>query len=257
MPIGIGTGLAISAGGSLLGGLFGAGASKNAASQQAAAAKYAAQLQYQMYEQTVKRLQPWTDQGTAAVGQLGGLLGLPGQTSSIPGWDTGSLVKPFQPTMAQLQQTPGYQFTLQQGEQATTNAAAAMGLGQSGSLLKGASSYAEGLASTTYQQQFNNYWAQLGQVYNELSGISTQGANAAALQGQAGQQTATSAGNFLTSGAAASAAGTIGAASALTQGLTGAASLPLQMAMFNKLGQFAGGGGGSQISAGTDSTEAV
>jgi len=32
--------------------------------------------------------------------------------------DMGNLIAPFNPTMAQLQSTPGYQFSLQQGLQA-------------------------------------------------------------------------------------------------------------------------------------------
>lgn len=214
----------IGAAGALGGGAIGASGSKSAAGQQSKAAEQAAMLQYQMYQQTVARLAPWTASGTAANTQLAGLLGLPGY-SAAGGMGTGSLVKPFDPTMDQLRQTPGYQFTLQQGLQATQNQASA--LGQGGGVLpggglavsgpegKGLSQFAEGLASTTYQQQFNNYWAQLNNIYNMLSGASAQGANAAALTGQSGQAAATAAGNALQGGAAASAAGTVGAANAL------------------------------------------
>lgn len=252
----VGAGLAIAGGGSLLGGLFGAGASKSAGNAQAEAAKYAANLQYQMYQQTVQRLQPWTDAGTAAVKSLGGFLGLPGYSSAPSGWGVGSATQPFQPTMAQLAQTPGYQFTLQQGQQGVQNSLAAMGLGSSGAAVKGAANYAEGLASTTYQQQFNNYWNQIGQVYNMLTGASQSGGSAAANQGQAGLTTGANMGNAIMSGAAAQASGTIGAASALGGAVSNAASLPLQYAMFQKLGQY-GTTTPSQIGAGTDTTEAI
>ena len=217
---------AIAAGGAIVGGGIGASGAKSAAGTQSAAAQQAALLQYQMYTQTAARLAPWVASGSAANAQLAGLLGLPGYSASgAGGLGTGALVKPFDPTMDQLKQTPGYQFTLQQGLQATQNQATA--LGQGGGVLpggglavsgpegKGMAQFAEGLASTTYQQQFNNYWAQLNNIYNMLSGTSAQGANAAALTGQSGQAASTAAGNALQAGGAASAAGQIGAANAL------------------------------------------
>jgi hypothetical protein len=80
---------------------------------------------------------------------------------------------------------------------------------------KGLAQYAEGLASTTYQQQFQNYWSQLNNIYNMLSGASAAGANAAAGVGQAGTATAQAAANALQTGAAGTAAGQIQAANAL------------------------------------------
>lgn len=59
--------------------------------------------------------------------------------------------------LAALQATPGYQFTLNQGLQATKSQLSAMGLADSGSAIKGAAQYAEGLAGTTYQGIVSNY----------------------------------------------------------------------------------------------------
>lgn len=81
---------------------------------------------------------------------------------------------------------PGYQFTLNQGLKATQNSAAARGLGSSGAALKGAASYATGLAQSNY----NNY-------FNQLMGITQLGENAAAQTGAYGTQTASSVGNNL------------------------------------------------------------
>lgn len=50
---------------------------------------------------------------------------------------------------------PGYGFTLQQGLKATQNSAAARGLGSSGAALKGAATFATGLANSTYGDVFN------------------------------------------------------------------------------------------------------
>lgn len=257
--IGLGAGAAIAGVGSLIGGGIGASGSKSAAKTQAAAAQQAAQLQYQMYQQTADRLQPWVTSGTAAQEQLGGLLGLTGYSASgAGGMATGSLVQPFQPTMAQLSQTPGYQFTLQQGLQAVQNQSSSLGqgggvmpgggLGASGPEAASMSTYAENLASTTYQQQFSNYWTQLNNIYNMLSGASSTGANAAAGVGQAGTATAQSAANALQTGAAAQAAGQVGAANAIGGSVNQLGGIANNTAILNamlKSGLLGGGGAGS------------
>jgi hypothetical protein len=234
----------IAAAGSVIAGGIGAGASKSAASKQADANTHAADLVFQMYQQTAARLKPFVDTGVSANTQLGSFLGLPGSpVAATGGFAPGAGVQPFQPTMAQLEQTPGYQFTKAQGLQATTNAATAMGLGKSGSLLKGIDSFTTGLASTTYQQQFNNYWSQLGNVFNMLQGVSTSGANAAAQTGQAGTTAAAQQGNFTAAAGQNQAAGTLNAANALTGSIGSVSSLPLQLALFNQAQGAAGGGG--------------
>lgn len=249
----------IGAAGALGSGIIGGGASKSAAKTQSAAAQQAAQLQYQMYQQTANRLQPWVDTGTAAQSQLGGLLGLSGYTASgVGGLGTGALTTPFQPTMQQLSQTPGYQFTLQQGVNAVQNEFTAAGQGggitpggtaaPSGPEAQGTAQYAENLASTTYQQQFQNYWSQLNNIYNMLSGTSSTGANAAAGVGQAGQAAATGAGNALQAAGAAQAGGTVGAANALGGSLGGIGNIAQNYALISaiqKMGNPVAQGGGS------------
>lgn len=93
-----------------------------------------------------------------------------GNLPSVPGQLTGPSAPgqiaapdaPAQMTQAQLEATPGYQFNLSQGLAATQNSAAARGLGVSGAALKGAATFATGLADSTYQQQFNNQLANFG-----------------------------------------------------------------------------------------------
>jgi hypothetical protein len=134
----------------------------------------------------------------------------------------------FNPTMEQLEQTPGYQFTLQQGNKALDNAMAAKGLSLSGAQLKGLDAYNTGLASQTFQQQyqnalqnFNTNYGQAADQYNRAAGLVGLGQNAAAGVGNAGLQTASNIGNNITSGANALAAGQIGSTNALTGGLSG------------------------------------
>ncbi len=64
------------------------------------------------------------------------------------------LQKPITLDQATLENLPGYQFTKTQGLKAVQNSAAARGLGVSGAALKGAATFATGLADKTYLDQF-------------------------------------------------------------------------------------------------------
>lgn len=236
--MGIGTaalvGGAISGIGSIASGIMGSNAADQAAQTQAAAAGNATALQEQIYQTNLGLLSPFVAAGQTGVNNLVGRLS--------------SLTTPFQPTQAQLAATPGYQFTLQQGLQATQNAYAAQGLGSSGSALKGAANYAEGLAGTTYQQQFQNYLAQNQQIFNMLSNLSQQGISAGGALAGVGVQAGQGISNTLTSGAAAQAAGIVGSTNALTNALSGVAggagNTALLLAL-NNAGMFGGAGGTS------------
>jgi hypothetical protein len=232
--ISVPTAIAISGGlgavGSVASGVIGANAAQSAASTQAQAAYSAQQLQAQEFQETQANLAPFVQAGVTALPQLQAL------TGTNPGGNplTARLTAPFNPTMAQLAATPGYQFTLGQGEQAVTNSFASQGLGginygngvlsPSGAALKGAANYAEGLASTTYQQQFQNYLTQNQQIYNMLGGITGSGQNAAAGLGSLALQSAGQQGASLLAAGTASAAGTVGAANAITNALGGTGS---------------------------------
>jgi hypothetical protein len=76
-----------------------------------------------------------------------------------------------------MQQSPGYQFQLQQGLNSVQNAAAAGGGALSGATLKAMQQYGTGLAAQDYQNMYNNYLKsqQLGQeaqgqAYNQYQG---------------------------------------------------------------------------------------
>ena len=69
------------------------------------------------------------------------------------------LTAPYAPTLSNLEQFPGYQFAKDAGLEATQNSMAGQGLGRSGNALVGGANYSEGLASTTFQQGFQDYWA--------------------------------------------------------------------------------------------------
>ena len=209
---------ALGAGASLVGSSMQSSAIQSAAAQQAAAAQTASQQQMAMFNQVQGNLSPFMQGGQQALTQLQGLTGTGVGGNPL----TAPLTSQFQPTMAQLAQTPGYQFSLDQGLKATQNSYAAQGLGASGAAMKGAANYAQGLAGTTYQTQFQNNLSQNAQIASILQNQVNTGANAAAGLSSAGIQSTALSNQAAMSGAAASAAGTVGAANAYAGGLTGA-----------------------------------
>jgi hypothetical protein len=233
--VGVGTAVAGIAGSAMQ-----SSAAGDAAQTQADAANRASDLQWQQFQQMRQSLQPYMDLGQSKVRDINYMLG-------------SGLLNPqfqFNPTMEQLEQTPGYQFTLNQGLNTLNNQMAAKGLNLSGAQARGIADYTTGLASQTYQQQYQNalqnfltnYNVNTDQ-YNRLSGLVGMGENAAAGVGNAGLQTASNAGNFLTSGANALAAGRIGGANAIAGGIGSAAQGGLLYGlMSNQAGAGAGGG---------------
>ena len=204
--------------------IIGSNAAQSAAKTQAAAADQASAAQLAMYNSIQQNEQPFLNLGTSALPALQFGLGLGGSPAAGQSGAAGSLIAPFSPTMAQLSQTPGYQFALQQGLEATQNSFAGKGLGSSGAALKGAADYATGLASTTYQQQFQDYWINNQNALSALQNTTGMGQNAAAQLGGFGQNAVTASNAALTSGAAASAAGTVGSANAINAGISGITS---------------------------------
>ncbi|NNP70928.1 DNA transfer protein p32 [Acinetobacter sp. Ac_5812] len=173
--------------GKAIGGITGANsqakAAQNAASTQADSAKYASDIQKQMFDQTRKDQQQYMDAGGAALKKLLGLSGLNNE-------DTRNV----------LYSDPGYQFRLNQGLDATQSSAAAGGGLLSGATLKALNNYAQDTASNEY-----------GNAYNRLSNLVGLGQNAAAGVGNAGLQTGQAMANNAMAGANTTAAGQIAA----------------------------------------------
>lgn len=233
--VGVGTAVAGIAGSAMQ-----AGAASDAADTQAQAANNAANMQWQQFQQMQKNLKPYMDLGT------NNIQGMQDQLGRL-----GGMQFSFNPTMQQLEQTPGYQFTLNQGLNTLNNQMAAKGLNLSGAQARGIADYTTGLASNTYQQQYQNalqnFMTNYGvgsDQYNRLAGLVGIGENAAAGVGNAGLQTASNAGNLLTSGANAQAAGRIGSANAIAGGLSSAGQGGLLYSLMNN-----GGFGSSAASA--------
>lgn len=270
----LGLGIAGSIGGSAIGAI---GASK-AAGAQAGAARSAAELQHEDAQAALAfqqkefatqqaNLAPWLKAGTQGIGTLSGLLSTPGQGLLMP-W-----TQQFNaPTGAQAAQTPGYQFTLQQGQNAIENSAAARGGLLSTGAMKTLDQYTTGLANQTYgdvynralteyQQSYNIFQGNQTNTFNRLAALSGVGQTAANTLGQLGQQAAGNVANInLTSGGqignslmaagAATASGYAGIANSLTGGISNVNQYLLLQQLMQQQG--GGGGGGGQPPAGTN-----
>jgi hypothetical protein len=195
----------ISGGAGLIGSGMQASAASSAAKTQADAANRASQNQMDMFQQIQRNLAPYMGVGTNGIGAFNNQMFGGGALGQAPNMTTGSgdvwsgapttgsgdifngspslitggaLPSVYQPwgtgadAQATLEQTPGYQFTLNQGLKSLGNSFASRGLGASGAALKGASQYTTGLADNTYNQQLQNNMAQQGQQYGQ--GLSNQ-----------------------------------------------------------------------------------
>jgi hypothetical protein len=226
--------------------LFGSRSASKAADTQAAAADRAAELQNQQYQQTRQDQAPFREAGLTAQNRLMTLLGIGGQAPSTGGGgsnvagmvanavrDSGAVgsglnIDPNSPDygkyardfgMADFQADPGYAFRLSEGQKQLDRQAAIRGGQISGSALKAAGRYGQDMASQEFTNAFNRYQINRSNQINPLQGFMTGGQSATNLVGQAGQNYATNAGNMITGGAAAQAAGQVGAANALTGGV--------------------------------------
>lgn len=210
-------GAGISGAASIFGASQQASASKKAAQLQLQAAQLAAQTQLTMFGQTQANERPYLDLGNQGAAELGNRL-----------TDLTTPIDFHTPTAAEAQATPGYQFTLNNGLKGAQNGFAARGLGLSGAAIKGASTYASGLADSTYgdvfnraQQEWTDKTTNQNNAYNKLAGVAGIGASAATGQGQLAAYTGSSVASNLISGGNAQAAGINGAAAATTSGING------------------------------------
>jgi hypothetical protein len=250
---------AIGAGGSILGGLFGASAAKKAAKIQAENAKRVADMAVgekqkgvaesyagehianvrlsDVYGQEQNALAPYLNAGAGAVTTLSNM--------TKPG---GALASQFSFDPSQVANDPGYKFRLEQGQLALERSAAARGQTFSGGTLKALTGYGQDMASQEYQAAYNralstfatnrttalqplNTLLNLGQNATGMFGSAAQNygntsaanaINTSQYRGNLGMDTARIAGEALTGGANARAAGVVGGANALTSGISGA-----------------------------------
>jgi len=193
--------------GSVVGGLFsgilgGLGA-KSAADTQAQAANNATQAQQQMFEQQFNAQAPWRQAGSNALGQIAGM----GDYFNHQ----------FNANDLNANLGPNYQFMLNQGLTAATNAGNLYSPG--GNTIQGATTFAENYAGNAYQQAYNNYTNNQTNIFNRLASIAGLGQTAASNSATGASQFAGGIANTMTGAGNALASGIVGGTNAITGGL--------------------------------------
>lgn len=218
---------AVAAGGSIYASQTGANAAKSAANTQAGAANNASATELGMYNQTVGREAPYVNAGNNALGQMQSLIGTlggpGGPTNPIlamlgigPGGASGGGINP-----STFQGSPGYQYELQQGQNAVTNSNAHAGLG--GNALRELQQNGQQLANQNWNQYLGNasgaYQNALQNYLGPLSGLVTGGQNAAGNLGTIGTGVGNQVGGNQLGAGNALAGAQIGAANAQVGGI--------------------------------------
>lgn len=193
-------------------GYLGSQAAKEGAQEQAGATDRAAALSNAQYYQTREDQAPFREAGINALGVL--------QRTA------GNVPPSFKFTNQDMYADPGYGFRFSEGQKALDRSAAARGGLISGGALKAATRFGQEMGSQEYQNAYNRAFTGYGadvarenQLYNRQAALAGIGQTATNLTNQAGASNAANVGNLMTSGAAASAAGRVGEANALTSGI--------------------------------------
>ena len=210
--------------------ILGSNAASDAASQQVGAAREASALSDAQFQQTRQDQMPFLQAGVRALGKL----------------ETASDYTPF--GMDQFQADPGYAFRLKEGQKALDAQAAARGGLISGNALRAAVGYGQDMGSQEYQNAFNRYQSERASRLAPLQSLAGVGQTTAANLGATGAANANTMGNYLTGGAAAGAAGTVGAANAYTSGLGTYLNYNQGNNLVNALSRNRTGGGGGLMS---------
>jgi hypothetical protein len=200
----------------VIAGLVGADAAKSAAETQAQSAREANALLYKMYQEQKGLQEPFRGAGITAQNRLLDLLGL-SQNRGAEGF--GKYGRDF--SMSDFTADPGYAFRLAEGQKTLDRQAAARGGLISGGALKAATRYGQDMGSQEYQNAFNRYQTNRANQLQPLGSLLTSGQAAASNQAAAAGNYGTQAGGNITGAGAATAAGQVGSANALTNALSG------------------------------------
>ena len=194
-----------------------------AAKTQAASADRASQIQWDMYDQTRKDLDPYKQAGATSLSQMMGQMTPDGYfNQTYTGQD--------------IYSDPSYQFRLQQGQDAIQSSAAAKGGLLTGATLKALQNYGQESANQEYSNAYNRFNADQTNRYNRLSNLVGIGQNAAAQVGNAGAQTAQAVANNTMAGANSIAAGQVASANNWANTANNLGSMATSYAMMKNSG---------------------
>jgi hypothetical protein len=212
------TAAVVMGGASLASGYMQGEAAKSGANRISEGARYAADINKQMFDITNENLRPYREAGTTTLKDL--LARTPELTRAYTAEDFAKGID------------PGYQFRLAQGQKAFENQANRGGGLISGNVFQGMQDYTQGQASQEFGNAFARNTTQQTNIFNRLKGIADMGLSATGTTGEAALRTGESMGSAALVGSQAQAAGDIGSARAYGntfQGMANAATLPFIM----------------------------
>lgn len=189
----------------------GSKAAGKASDTQLQAQRESNEMQWDMYEQNRKDLEPWRKAGITALGQLGTGLRTGGEFNRNFG-------------LSDFEADPGYAFRQSEGQKAIDNSAAARGSTLSGATLKALSRFGQDTASAEYGNAYNRWNNDVSNRFNRISGVAGTGQQATQQIGQYGQTTANTVAQGNTNTANNVAGNTIGAGNARASGYVGIAN---------------------------------
>jgi len=240
----------VSAGAGLIGSSMSAGAAEDAANAQVASADRQTQFQKQIFDIQNAQQAPFRGAGYTALNEIGSLL--PGTYQKYDaqgnpigtGTGSGYLTKEF--TNLDLNQylAPNYGFQLEQGLGATRNALNATGGLIGGNAQKGLIDYNQLFAGNAYQNAFNNFQNQRGNIYNTLAGIAGIGQTSTNQTNTNATNYGTNVANLGVGSANATASGIIGSNNAWAGGLQNAGNMYMLSNLLNQGGGINNLGGG-------------
>lgn len=169
-------------GSAVIGGVVASNSASKAAKAQQNAADKASATELEQYYQNREDMQPWREAGQGALKQL--------TAGTAAG---GDFNRDF--TLADFVRDPGYDFRLQQGQQALDRSAAARGGALGGAAIKAAARYGQDYASGEYQNAYNRFNADRTQRFNRLASLAGVGQTATRDVAQQGAQVAANVGN--------------------------------------------------------------
>lgn len=205
-------------------------ASSKAAKAQQQAADTAAQQQREALARQEELSRPYREMGIEAQNALARMSGLGPDTGAA---DYGLFGRQF--GEQDLMMDPGYGFRLREGMKDLDRRLSAGGRMFSGGALKAGQQYGQELASQEYSNAFNRAMQLRAERANALAGLYGGGLQATTGFGQDVGQSARTAADLMTSGAAARASGYIGGANALNQAIGTGANYLMQRDLLNRI----------------------
>lgn len=190
-------------GSAVIGGVVASNSASKAANAQKDAAQLASNTELEQYRQNREDMQPWREAGAGALGQL--------TTGTAAG---GDFNRDF--TLADFTKDPGYDFRMQQEQQALERSAAARGGALGGAALKGIARYGQDYASGEYQNAYNRFNNDRTQRFNRLASLAGVGQTATRDVAQQGAQVASNVGNNIIGAGNAQASSYVGQGNAIS-----------------------------------------